>query len=121
LASWKRTGNRETEALAALNRLDIARLNEVKIIFTRFTKYVEGNSISFFEIFPKLQKLMVNLGSLHASKHAETIMQTVSERFSRTMDLNIIFVCWLVTPAGKRYYGTIEAPNPFAVNMETMW
>jgi hypothetical protein len=28
--------NRETEALAAMNRFDIARLNEVMVIFTRF-------------------------------------------------------------------------------------
>jgi hypothetical protein len=36
-------------------------------------------------------------------------MQTVSKRFSRTTDLNVIFVCCLVTPAGKnlwRYWET---------------
>jgi hypothetical protein len=43
--------NREAEVLAALNRLDIARPNEVMIIFTRFLKCVEGNSISYFDIF----------------------------------------------------------------------
>jgi hypothetical protein len=68
-----------------------------------------------------LQKLMVILGSLRANKHAETLMQTVSERFSLTTDLNIILVCCLVTPAGKNYCGAIEQPSPFAVCMETMW
>jgi hypothetical protein len=53
--------NRETEALAALDRLDIARLNEIMVIFTRFSMCVEGNSISYFDVFLMLQKLMVNL------------------------------------------------------------
>jgi hypothetical protein len=75
------TENRETEVLAALNHLNIARLNKLMVIFTRFIKCVEGNSISYFDIFPILQELMVDLGSLCASKHAETLMQTVSERF----------------------------------------
>jgi hypothetical protein len=94
--------NRETEVLAALNRLDIAWLNEVMVIFTRFIKCVEGNSISYFDIFPMSQKLMIDLESLRANKHAETLMQTVSERFSRTTDLNVIFVCCMVTLAGKK-------------------
>jgi hypothetical protein len=41
-----------TEALTALNRLDIARLNDVIVIFTRFIKCVEGNFISYFDRFP---------------------------------------------------------------------
>jgi hypothetical protein len=85
--------NREAGELASLNRLDIARLNEVKVIFTRFIKYVEGNSISYLDIFPMLQKPMVNLGSLHANRHTETLMQAVSERLSRTTDLNAMFAC----------------------------
>jgi hypothetical protein len=95
--------HRGTEVQAALNRLDIARLNEAMVIFTRFIKCLEGNSISYFDRFPMLQKLMVDLRPLRANKHAETLMQTESERFSRTTDLNIIFVCCLVTPAGKQY------------------
>jgi lauroyl/myristoyl acyltransferase len=63
---------------------------------------------------------MVNLGSLHANKHAETLIQTVSERFSLTTDLNVRFVCCLVTPAGIKYYGIIEPPSAFAVSMEAM-
>jgi hypothetical protein len=64
---------------------------------------------------------MAHLRSLRANKHAETLMQTVSERFSRTTNLNIIFVCWVVTSAGKGYYGTIEQQSPFAVTVEAMW
>jgi hypothetical protein len=100
--------NRETEVLAALNRLDIDGLNKVRVIFTQFIKCVEGNLISYFDIFPILQKLMVDLESLRAKKHAKTFMQTVSEHFSRTADLNVTFVCSLVTPAWKNYYGAIE-------------
>jgi hypothetical protein len=37
--------NREPEGVAALNRLDIARLNEVKAIFAQFIKYAEGNIV----------------------------------------------------------------------------
>jgi hypothetical protein len=62
------TENGETEVLAALNRLDATRLNEVMIIFTRFVKSVGGNSISYFGIFLMLQKPMVNLESLRAKK-----------------------------------------------------
>jgi hypothetical protein len=109
------------EVLAALNGLDIVRLNEVIIIVTRFLKCVEGNSILYFNIFPMLQKLVVNLGSLRANKHAETLMQTVSERFSRTTHLNVIFVCCLVTPAGRKYYSAIERPGRFAASMEAIW
>jgi epoxyqueuosine reductase QueG len=93
--------NRETEALAARNHLDIGRLNEVMVIFTRFTKCVEGNPISYFDIFPMLQNLLIKLGSLHANKHAETLTHVVSGRFSPTMNLKVIFVCCLVTPVGK--------------------
>jgi hypothetical protein len=64
----------ETEALYALNLLDITRLNKVMVILMRFIKYMEGNDVSYFGIFPMLQKLMVNLGSLFANKHAETPM-----------------------------------------------
>jgi hypothetical protein len=42
--------NGETEARAALNRIDIAILNEVVAIFTRFIKCVEGNFLLRFDI-----------------------------------------------------------------------
>jgi hypothetical protein len=41
----------ETETMAALNRLDVGRLNEVLDIFTCFVKSVEGSSVSYFRIF----------------------------------------------------------------------
>jgi hypothetical protein len=108
--------NRETEALAALNSRDIARLNEVMVIFGRFINYVERNSISFFKIFLMLCQLRVNFGSLRANKHAETLMQTVSDRLSRTTDLNVIFVCCLVTPARKNIMALLsdQARSPSA-------
>jgi hypothetical protein len=62
---------------------------------------------------------MVNLGPLRANKHTETLMQALSERFSRTTDLNLIFVC-LVMPAGKKHSGAIERPSPFAASMEAV-
>jgi hypothetical protein len=71
---WLLSEKRETEVLAALNRLDIARLNEVMAIPTRFIKHVEGNSISYFDIFPMLQKLIVDLRSLRINKQAETLI-----------------------------------------------
>jgi hypothetical protein len=37
------------------------------------------------------------------------------------MNLNVIFVCCLVTPAEKKYYGAIERPSPFTASMEVMW
>jgi hypothetical protein len=110
----------ETEAMAALNRLDVGRLNEVLAIFRRFVKSVEGNSVAYFDIFPMLQKLMANLGSLRANKHAETLMKAVSERFSRTTDLNIIFTCFLVAPDGKRYYSDVPRSSSFAASMEAI-
>jgi hypothetical protein len=64
---------------------------------------------------------MINLGSLHANKYAETLMQIASEPFSRTTDLNVRFVCCLVTPARKRYYGPVQKLEVFAVSMEVMW
>jgi hypothetical protein len=107
--------------MAALNRLDIGRLNEVLAIFMRFVKSVEGKSVSYFDIFSMLQKLIANLGSLCANKHAETLVKAVSERFSRTTDLNIIFTCFPVTPDGKRYYNEVPRPGAFATSMEVMW
>jgi hypothetical protein len=92
--------NAETEALAALNRLYIARPNEIVVIFTRFIKCVQENSISYFDMLLMLQKLTVNFGSLRGNKHAETLIQTVSEPFSRKTNLKIIFISYLVRPAG---------------------
>jgi hypothetical protein len=48
------TENGENKALAVLNRLDIAKLNEVMPIFLQFIKCVEGDFLSYFEIFPIL-------------------------------------------------------------------
>jgi hypothetical protein len=81
---------------------------------------MEGNSISYLGLFPMLQKLMVDLASLRANKHTKTFIQIVSECFSRTTDLNVKFVCCLVTPAGKKYYGAIETLSEFAASMEAM-
>jgi hypothetical protein len=78
----------ETDALAALMRLDFARLNEVMAIFRCFIKSAEGNSVSYSNIFPMLQKLMANLGAVRANKHAEALMNAVSRRFSGTRNVN---------------------------------
>jgi hypothetical protein len=107
----------ETEAMAALNCLDVGRLSEIPAIFRRFVKSAEGNPVSYFDIFPLSQKLRVNLGSLHANKHAETFMKDISERFSRTTDLNIIFTCFLVTQVGKRSSGDVPRPGAFTASM----
>jgi hypothetical protein len=102
-------------------RLDFARLNEVMAVFRRFIKSAEGNSVSYFNIFPILEKLMANLGAVRANKHAEALMNAVSRRFSETTDMNIIFPCFLVTPIEKTYYSAVTRPSEFAASMETMW
>jgi hypothetical protein len=91
-------------------------MNEVMVIFMRFIKCVEGTFISNFDIFPMLQKRTV-----HLRYCAPRNMQTVSEHFSRTADLNGIFICCLVTPAVEEYSGAIERVSPFAASMETIW
>jgi hypothetical protein len=48
-------------------------------------------------------------------------MNAVSRRFSETMDVNMTFTCFLVTPIGKRYYSAVTRPSEFAASMETMW
>jgi hypothetical protein len=111
----------ETDALVALMRLDFVRLNEVVAIFRRFIKSAEGNSVSYSNIFPMLEKLMTDLGALRANKHAEALINAVSRRFSGTTDVNIIFTCFLVTPIGKRYHSAVARPSEFAASMETMW
>jgi hypothetical protein len=68
-----------------------------------------------------LEKLMANLGALHANKHAEALMNAVSRRFSETTDMNIIFTCFPVAPIRKRYYSAVTQPSEFAASMETMW
>jgi hypothetical protein len=92
----------ETDALAALMRFDFARLNEVIAVFRRFIKSVEGNPVSYSNVFPMLEKLMANFGALHANKHADALMNALSRRFSETTDVNITFTCFLVRPIGKR-------------------
>jgi hypothetical protein len=111
----------ETDALAALMRLDFARLNEVMAVFRRFIKSAEGNSVSYPNIFPMLEKLMANLDAVCANKHAEALMNAASRRFSETTDANITFTCFAVTPIGKRYYSVVTRPSGFAASMETMW
>jgi hypothetical protein len=111
----------ETDALAALMRLDFARLNKVMAVFGWFIKSAQENSVSYSHIFPMLEKLMANLGALRANKHSETFMNAVSRRFSETTDMNMIFTCFLVTPIEKRYYSAVMRPIEFAASMETMW
>jgi hypothetical protein len=117
----------ETDALAltltltALMRLDFARLNEIMDVFRRFIKFAEGNSVSDSNIFPMLEKLMANFGALHVNKHAEAIMNAVSRRCSETMNVNIIFTCFLVTSIGERYCSVVTRSSEFAVSMEMMW
>jgi hypothetical protein len=113
--------NGETEALAALKCPNVSRLNEVMVIFTQFIKSVEENFVSHFDTCAMLQKLIANLGSLRANRHAEILIKAVSGRFSRTTGLNIIFTCFLVTPVGKRCYGAVPRRSAFAACMETMW
>jgi hypothetical protein len=68
-----------------------------------------------------LEKLMANFGALHANKHAEALMNVVSRRFSETMDVNIIFTCFLVTPIRKRYSSAVTRSTGFATSTKTMW
>jgi hypothetical protein len=111
----------ETGALAALMRLDFARLNVVMAVFRRFIKSAKGNSVSYSNIFPMLEELMANFGALQANKHAEALMNAVSRRFSEATDVNIIFTCFLVTPIGKTYCSAVTRRSEFAASMETMW
>jgi hypothetical protein len=111
----------ETDALAALIQFDFARLNEVMAVFRRFIKSADGNSVSYSNIFPMLEKLMADFGALRANKHVEALMNAVSRRFSEATDVNIIFACFLVTPTGKTYYSAVTRPNEFAGSMKTMW
>jgi hypothetical protein len=67
-----------------------------------------------------LEKLMPNLGALHANKQSEAFMNAVSRRFSERMDVNIIFTCFLVTPIGKKYCSVVTRSSEFAASMETM-
>jgi hypothetical protein len=110
----------ETNALSALMRLDFARLNEVIAVFTWFIKSAEGNSVSYWNIFPTLEKLMANLGALGADKHAEALMNAVSTRFSETTDVNKIFTCFLGASIGQRSYSTVTPPSEFTASMVTM-
>jgi hypothetical protein len=111
----------ETDALAALMRLDFATLNEVMAVLRQFIKSAQRNPVSYSNIFAMLEKLMANLGVVRANKHAQALMNAVSKRFSETMDVNIIFTCFLVMPIRERYYNTITRPSEFAASIETMW
>jgi hypothetical protein len=86
----------ETDALAALMRLDFARLNEVMAVFRWIIKSAERKPVPYSHISPILEKLMANLGALRANKHAKAIMNAVSRLFSETTDVIIIFECFLV-------------------------
>jgi hypothetical protein len=90
-------------------------------VFRRFIKSAEGNSVSYSNIFSMLDKLMDDLGALHANKRAETLRNAVSRRFSETTDVNIIFTCFLAMPIGKRYYSLVTRSSESAASMETMW
>jgi hypothetical protein len=111
----------EIDALAALMRLDFARMNEVMTVFRRFIKSAEGNSASYSNTFPMLEKLMANVGALRANKHAAAFVNAVSRCSSETTDVNIIFTCFLVTPMENRYHSAITRPSEFAASMGTMW
>jgi hypothetical protein len=92
----------ETDALAALMRIDFARLNKVMAVVRGFIKSAEGNSVSY-------------------SKYREAFMNAVSRFFSETADVNMIFTCFLVTPIGKRHHDVVARPIKLAASMETIW
>jgi hypothetical protein len=94
--------------MAVVNRLDVGRPKETPAVFTHFVKSTEGNSASYFDIFPMLQKLMATLGSVRAHKHAEILGKAASEHFSLTTDLSIMFTCFLVIPVGQRSCGPVQ-------------
>jgi hypothetical protein len=111
----------ETEAMAALNGLDVGRPNEVMAVFRCLGKSAEGNSVAYFDIFPMLQKLMANLGPLRVKKHAEALMKAVSECLSRITDFNKIFTYCLATLAGKKYTGDLPQSGAFGARMGAIW
>jgi hypothetical protein len=74
--------NGENKAPAVLNRLDIAKLNEVMPICLQFIKCVEGDFLSYFETFPILEKFMANLEPLRSKGYTEHLMQAVSKCIS---------------------------------------
>jgi hypothetical protein len=111
----------ETDALAALMRLDFAGLSEVMVVFTWLAKSAERNAVSDSNLFPVLEKVIANLGARRANKHAEALINAVSRRFSEITDVNIIFTCFLVTPIGKRYHSAVKQPSESAASLETMW
>jgi hypothetical protein len=114
------TMNGEKEALAALNRLDVARLNQVMAIVARFIRCGEGIFIRYLDISPMLLKSMANLGSIRFNKYVETLMRAVSECFSQTADSNIIFACCLVMPVEQRYSSAVQQSSAFAASTELM-
>jgi hypothetical protein len=77
-------------------------------------------NLFYFNIFTVFHDLMSDLGSLRTNKHTETRMRAVSERSSKTTDLNLIFACFLVAPLGKRDYETAPRPGAFTASLETM-
>jgi hypothetical protein len=111
----------EGNAMAALNRFDVGRLNKVLDVFARFAKYLEGNSVSCFDIFSMLQTLIANQGSLHTNKHAETLTKAVSGHFSRATDSHMMFACFRMIPAGKWCYGDVPRPGALAASMDVVW
>jgi hypothetical protein len=60
-----------------VNGLDIARLNEVIVIFTRFIKCVEGNFVSYFDTFLMSQ---IKVVKIEGYKGSDQISHT-SEKF----------------------------------------
>jgi hypothetical protein len=110
----------ETDALAALMRPNFARMNEAMAVFRPFIKSAEGNSVSYSNIFPVLEKLMANIGAVRANEHAQALMNAVSRPFAETADVNILFTCFLVTSIGKTYYNAVARPSEFVASMGTM-
>jgi hypothetical protein len=111
----------ETDALAALMRVNLARPNDIMAVFRRFIKSAEKNSVSYSNISPLLEELMANLGAVRANKHTEALKNAVSRRFSETVNVNITFTCFLMTPIRKRYYSAVTQSSEFAASLEAMW
>jgi hypothetical protein len=107
----------ETEGLAALNCLNVDRLDKVMAVFRRFIKYAGGNSASDLE-YCRSQWLVwdfcvrTNIHKLSCRSYQRFL---TNNRFDHHPHMLAGHASW------EKYYGSAPRPSAFEANMDAMW
>jgi hypothetical protein len=106
--------------VAALKRLDISRLSEIRAVFTRFIKHVMGGLLYIQHVFSFTETIGQFGNSVSEQKHRNSHKRWI-RAFCTKGGFDIVFTCFLVTPIGNYTSALFRGPGSFAATAEAIW